>query len=377
MQVTTADVGQHVGAVFKDHPHEQPDNKVDTMPAASDKDARGSAIVDIMKAGQSSGQEHTSGQSTKASADATAAGEQTGSDDRGDVSGESGGSNVAEQHEISSGVKAAAAHLDHHSLHLEQQIAKATELLTKAREKAKAEQGGAGADEVDGKDSAQSARAADAAVVTTGSKPQAAEDSSALPDLLAYSKEQGQPGDTIHVLFTSNGEYLITCLCIKRSVWIKCPRGCLCPSGTAWAHSHHAQDGWMVTAALLGWMVTATLLGEWHPAYVNGMHLLLVGSPYQNFQARIMVGTYNIIRKMPGGDKLVAMTRILHRSTPDEVMDEVGMQRGAMYLGVVRYGCNVAYLQQTFAFDLLLSGCVGNVRALCMHVACVLTCSSR
>lgn len=70
-------------------------------------------------------------------------------------------------------------------------------------------------------------------------------------DLLAYSKEQGQPGETIHVLFTSNG------------------------------------------------------------------------SPYQNFQARIMVAGFRLAQKMPGGDKMVAMTRILHRTTPDEVMEEI------------------------------------------------------
>ena len=36
-----------------------------------------------------------------------------------------------------------------------------------------------------------------------------------------------------------------------------------------------------------------------------------------------MVGTFNLVRKMPGGEKLVAITRILHRTTPDEVMDEI------------------------------------------------------
>lgn len=47
------------------------------------------------------------------------------------------------------------------------------------------------------------------------------------------------------------------------------------------------------------------------------------GSPYQNFQARIMVATWHLVRSSPGGGALVAMTRILHRTTPDELMDEV------------------------------------------------------
>lgn len=47
------------------------------------------------------------------------------------------------------------------------------------------------------------------------------------------------------------------------------------------------------------------------------------GSPYQNFQGRIMYGTYQEVQKMPGGEVLTGFTRILHRSTPDEVVDEI------------------------------------------------------
>ncbi|KAK9816540.1 hypothetical protein WJX72_001729 [[Myrmecia] bisecta] len=47
------------------------------------------------------------------------------------------------------------------------------------------------------------------------------------------------------------------------------------------------------------------------------------GSPYLNFQNRIMFGTYKLAQQMPGGDKLVAFTRVLHRTQPDVLMDEV------------------------------------------------------
>lgn len=47
------------------------------------------------------------------------------------------------------------------------------------------------------------------------------------------------------------------------------------------------------------------------------------GSPYLNFQNRIMYGTYKLVQKQPGGGKLVAFTRILHRQKGDVLMDEV------------------------------------------------------
>lgn len=47
------------------------------------------------------------------------------------------------------------------------------------------------------------------------------------------------------------------------------------------------------------------------------------GSPYLNFQLRIMYGTYQLVQKMPGGEKLVAFTRILHRQQPDVLMSEI------------------------------------------------------
>ena len=36
-------------------------------------------------------------------------------------------------------------------------------------------------------------------------------------------------------------------------------------------------------------------------------------------------GTYKAVQKMPGGQQLVAFTRILHRTTPDILMQEVGV----------------------------------------------------
>lgn len=37
----------------------------------------------------------------------------------------------------------------------------------------------------------------------------------------------------------------------------------------------------------------------------------------------IRYGTYKLVQKMPGGEKLTGFTRILHRVKPDECMDEV------------------------------------------------------
>lgn len=47
------------------------------------------------------------------------------------------------------------------------------------------------------------------------------------------------------------------------------------------------------------------------------------GSGYQNWQGRIMYGTYKLVQEMPGGEKLTGFTRILHRVHEDECMDEI------------------------------------------------------
>jgi hypothetical protein len=44
------------------------------------------------------------------------------------------------------------------------------------------------------------------------------------------------------------------------------------------------------------------------------------GSPYTNFQNRIMYATYKIVQKQPGGEIMAAFTRILHRTVEDELM---------------------------------------------------------
>eukprot|EP00798_Chlamydomonas_sp_ICE-L_P017194 gene17194-23512_t len=47
------------------------------------------------------------------------------------------------------------------------------------------------------------------------------------------------------------------------------------------------------------------------------------GSGYQNFQGRIMYGTYKLVQAMPGGEKLTGFTRILHHVKEDELMEEI------------------------------------------------------
>jgi hydroxyproline O-arabinosyltransferase len=44
------------------------------------------------------------------------------------------------------------------------------------------------------------------------------------------------------------------------------------------------------------------------------------GSPYTNFQNRIMYATYKLAQQEPGGEVLAGFTRILHRTAPDELM---------------------------------------------------------
>ena len=61
------------------------------------------------------------------------------------------------------------------------------------------------------------------------------------------------------------------------------------------------------------------------PSTGDTIHVLLTsgGGAYQNFQSRVMYGTYNMVRKLPKGEKLVAFTRILHRVKSDALMKEI------------------------------------------------------
>jgi hypothetical protein len=59
------------------------------------------------------------------------------------------------------------------------------------------------------------------------------------------------------------------------------------------------------------------------PAVGSTVHTLCTsnGSPYVNFQTRIMYGSYKLAQKMPGGEILAGFTRILHRTVDDELME--------------------------------------------------------
>ena len=58
------------------------------------------------------------------------------------------------------------------------------------------------------------------------------------------------------------------------------------------------------------------------PTVGSTVHTLCTsnGSPYVNFQNRIMYATYQLAQRQPGGELLAAFTRILHRTVEDELM---------------------------------------------------------
>lgn len=59
------------------------------------------------------------------------------------------------------------------------------------------------------------------------------------------------------------------------------------------------------------------------PTQGSTIHTLCTsnGSPYTNFQNRIMYATYKLAQKAPGGEILAGFTRILHRTVEDELME--------------------------------------------------------
>ncbi|KAF8072854.1 HPAT1 [Scenedesmus sp. PABB004] len=56
----------------------------------------------------------------------------------------------------------------------------------------------------------------------------------------------------------------------------------------------------------------------------DSVHALMTGngSPYQNIQARIMVASMRLIQAAPGGSNIKAFTRIMHRTTDDDLVGE-------------------------------------------------------
>ncbi|GAX81923.1 hypothetical protein CEUSTIGMA_g9351.t1 [Chlamydomonas eustigma] len=57
----------------------------------------------------------------------------------------------------------------------------------------------------------------------------------------------------------------------------------------------------------------------------HSVHTLVTssGDGYQNFQTRIMYASYKMVQQMPGGEHMTGFTRILHRTVPDILMEEV------------------------------------------------------
>ncbi|EFJ51470.1 hypothetical protein VOLCADRAFT_103500 [Volvox carteri f. nagariensis] len=58
---------------------------------------------------------------------------------------------------------------------------------------------------------------------------------------------------------------------------------------------------------------------------ISARHAVAFGgsTSHQFTQEPCVYGTYKLVQKMPGGDKLTGFTRILHRMKPDELMDEI------------------------------------------------------
>ncbi|KAI7843720.1 hypothetical protein COHA_002618 [Chlorella ohadii] len=67
----------------------------------------------------------------------------------------------------------------------------------------------------------------------------------------------------------------------------------------------------------------------WWPTTGDTVHLIYTanGSPYVNYQTLALYGSWRRARRMPGGDKMVALTRVLHRSQDDDLSPYVPTYR--------------------------------------------------
>ncbi|KDD75998.1 hypothetical protein H632_c402p1 [Helicosporidium sp. ATCC 50920] len=61
------------------------------------------------------------------------------------------------------------------------------------------------------------------------------------------------------------------------------------------------------------------------PDTSRNVHILMTsnGSPYINWQSRMMYGSFLRVQKMPGGERMTGFTRILHRSKDDGLSGEM------------------------------------------------------
>eukprot|EP00955_Chlamydomonas_euryale_P086146 364195-Chlamydomonas_euryale.AAC.14 len=103
----------------------------------------------------------------------------------------------------------------------------------------------------------------------------------------------------------------VCCIVIRRSIVLACVNGaCLscvhgiCAGGGAQAQQRSRPAGLTCTCSA---------------AFESGILAPPVGVR--------RYGTYKLVQKMPGGDKLTGFTRVLHRGHKDECMDEVGSAR--------------------------------------------------
>lgn len=76
--------------------------------------------------------------------------------------------------------------------------------------------------------------------------------------------------------------------------------------------------------ALAGLASLGAARGPW-PTSGDTVHTLFAsnGAPGLNYQTLALYGSFRLAQRQPGGDKLVAFTRILHRTADDELSPHV------------------------------------------------------